>query len=62
MTEKSNRQLCNELIKDFEARKVVIENDKVHFNSTIGRAMQTGAIMALNDAITIIKKQMEKMQ
>jgi hypothetical protein len=47
---------ADDLIADLEKRRTVIERDEVNFKSTTGRLMQTGAIMALNDAITIIKK------
>jgi hypothetical protein len=51
---------ADKLIADLEKRRQVITDDKINFASTTGRLMQTGAIMALNDAITIIKKLAEE--
>jgi hypothetical protein len=50
---------ADDLIRDIQRRRQLIIEDKVNFDSTNGRLMQTGAIMALNNVIDIVKKLIE---
>lgn len=47
------------IILDFEKRKQAIIDDTENFQGKIGEYMKAGAVLALNDAISIIKKMAE---
>lgn len=51
-----NKIYADELIKDLTRRRDEIEKDEENFNSNMGEAMKVGAIMALNQAIDLVKK------
>lgn len=47
------------IILDFEKRKQQILDDEENFKGPVGEAMRAGAVLALNDAISLIKKMAE---
>jgi len=47
---------ADKLIADFEARRDFIARDEINFDGEVGENMRAGAILALNQALEIIKE------